>query len=39
MVRRDEIGTIQKMSHYMKLEFPEGFNIVGSSMWTGIVME
>jgi hypothetical protein len=27
------------MSHYMKLEFAEGFSSVGSSMWTGTVIQ
>jgi hypothetical protein len=31
--------TIQRMSHYIKLELLEGFSSVGSSMWTGIVMQ
>jgi hypothetical protein len=39
IVRRGKIGTIRRMSHYIKLEFPEGFCSVSSSMWTGIVVQ
>jgi hypothetical protein len=39
IIRKGEIGTIRGMSHYNKLEFPQGFSSVGSSMWTGIAMQ
>jgi hypothetical protein len=29
---------LHKMSHYTKLEFPEGFSSVGSNMWMGNAM-
>ena len=39
VVRQGKIRTIQRMSHYFKLEFPECFSSVSSSMWMGIVMQ
>lgn len=39
VVRRGKIQTILRMSHYFKLEFPEPFSSVGSSMWTSSVMQ
>ena len=39
IVWKGEIGTTQRVSQCLKLEFLKGFKCVGSSMWTGIVMQ